>query len=195
MVNKIKAPTPTKEQIEYEDAKKSFRVATAKARLHSAGIDMSKMSQQTIDKVMRIFDDMEHIQQDTQQKISKLQHDTEIAIQKFNQDANQKFGDTQKKYQDLIDSLKEDKKEDISQIETHDIQPVVIAEPATEEIREKTHEEKVAEITNILLNYLKEPISEKINEIMCTIDQKVNETVVNSEQTPENIKNLNNYLK
>lgn len=180
MVTKIKVPVPTKEQIEYEDAKKSFRLATAKARLNSAGIDTSKISQQAIDNVMRIFDDMDYVQQDTQQKISKLQHDTEIAIQKVNQHANQQFSDIQKKYQDLVDSLMKDKKEDISQIDSAQVQQVTQVESPKEEVREKTHEEKVSEITNILLNYLREPVSEKINEIMCTIDKKANETVIES---------------
>lgn len=186
MVNKIKVVAPTKEQIEYEDAKKSFRVATAKARLHSAGIDESKISQYVIDKAMRIFDDMDHIQQDTQQKTSKLQQDAEVAIQNVNRDANEKFGDMQKKYQDLINSLKEDKKEDVHQVDIvsqTDEQPVTQTESSKEEVREKTHEEKVAEVTEVLLNSLRGSIVEKVNEIMCVIDKKARETVV---KNPDN---------
>jgi len=192
MVTKTKVPMPTKEQIEYEEAKKDFRVATAKARLNSAGIDSSKISQQVIDKVMRIFDDMDHIQQDTQQKTSKLQHDTEMEIQKVNQDANKKFGEVQKRYQDLINSLNKDKKEDALQTDVQvqeevqsdvkpDVQSDEQSEPAKEEVREKTHEEKVAEITDILLNHLRGSVSEKVNEIMCSIDKKANDTVVKSQ--------------
>ena len=107
MVNRTKVAPQTKEQMEYEDAKKNFRVATAKARLHSGGVDPSKMSQQAIDKVIRIFDDMDHVQQDTQQKTSKVQQDAEAKVQKLNQDANQKFAEIQKRYQDLINSLKD----------------------------------------------------------------------------------------
>lgn len=188
MVIKTKVPMPTKEQIEYEEAKKDFRIATAKARLNSAGIDSSKISQQVIDKVMRIFDDMDHIGQETQQKTSKLQQDTEVAIQKVNQDANKKFGETQKRYQDLINlinSLDKDKKEDQIDIQVQeevqsDVQLDVQSEPTKEEVREKTQEEKVAEITDILLHHLRRPVSEKINEIMCSIDQKAIETVVKS---------------
>ncbi len=173
MVNKIKVATPTKEHMEYEDAMKNFRVATAKARLHSAGVNSSKISQQVIDKVMRISDDMDHIQQETQQKTSKIQQDAQVATQKVNQDANKKFGDMQKKYQDLINSLKEDKKEenkeDVSQI---DAQQVVQAEPAKEEVREKTQEEKVAEITDIVLQHMRDSVSERVNEILSTVDKK-----------------------
>lgn len=180
MVNKIKVAAPTKEQMEYEDAMKNFRVATAKARLHSAGVNSSKISQQVIDKVMRISDDMDHIQQEAQQNTSKIQQDAQVATQKVNQDTNKKFGDMQKKYQDLINSLKEDKKEDnkgdVSQI---DVQQVVQAEPAKEEVREKTQEEKVAEITNIVLEHMRYSVSERINEILSTVDKKTVE-IVNS---------------
>lgn len=187
MVNKIKVQMPTKEQIEYEEAKKDFRIATAKARLHSAGIDSSKISQHVIDKVMRIFDDMDRIQKDTQQKTSKLQQDTEVEIKKVNRDANKKFDDVQKRYQDLIDSLNKDKKEDVSQTDVQiqddvqsDVQHDAQQESTKEEVREKTHEEKVAEITDILLNHLRGSVSEKVNEIMCTIEKKANETIVKS---------------
>lgn len=203
MVNKIKVTMPTKEQIEYEDAKRDFRIATAKARLNSAGIDPSKISQQAIDKVMRIFDDMDHIQQDTQQKTSKLQRDAETSIQKVNQDANQKFNDIQKKYQDLINSLKGDKKEDVSQIYSQidsqiDVQQAVQVEPAKEEVREKTHDEKVAEITEILLHAVKGSVEEKVNELMCIIDQKTNDIVTKDsgkeEQTKQTDENDNKIV-
>lgn len=194
MVNKIKVAMPTKEQIEYEEAKRDFRVATAKARLHSASIDPSKISKQAVDKVMRIFDDMDHTQQDTQQKTSKLQRDAETAIQKVNQDANLKFNDIQKKYQDLINSLKVDNKEDVSQVgevvqsdKQNQINVDIYAEPVKEEVREKTHEEKVAEITNILLNHLRDPVSEKVNEIMCMIDKKAEDTVTKGSDSKEEI--------
>ena len=204
MVNKIKVATPTKEQIEYEDAKKNFRIATAKARLLSVGIDQSKISQQVLDKTIRIFDDMDKVQQDTQQKNSKLQRDAETAIQKVSQDANQTFNDIQKKYQELINPLKGDKKEDVSQVgdvEQSYVQQAVHAdiqaEPAKEEVREKTHDEKVAEITNILLNHLRDPVSEKVNEIMCMIDKKTVEVANspdNGEQAKQTTENDNNIV-
>lgn len=196
MVNKIKVAVPKKEQIEYEEAKKDFRIATAKARLHSVGIDPSKISQQVLDKVMRIFDDMDHVQQDTQQNISKLQRDAEAAIQKVNLDANQKFGEMQKKYQDLIESLN---KEDIYQIdvktqtdvqpgkESAEIQAEVQPEEIKEEVREKTQEEKVSEITDILLRAMRGQINEKVNEIMCIVDKKIGETTSTTGENKESI--------
>lgn len=203
MVNKLKVAMPTKEQIEYEDAKKDFRIATAKARLHSAGIDPSKISKQAIDKVIRIFDDMDHVQQDTQQKTSKLQRDVEFSIQKVNQDANQKFNDLQRRYQDLITSLKGNKKEELPQVDdvtgSNQTNVDMQAESTKEEIREKTYEEKVAEITNILLNHLRDPVSQKVNEIMCMIDEKADETVTkgsdNKEETTQSqIENKDNIV-
>lgn len=191
MVNKVKVAQQTKEQIEYEEARKNFRLATAKARLHSGGIDSSKVSQQAIDKVLRIFDDMDHVQQDTQQKTSRVQQDAEAKIQKLNQDANQKFGEIQKKYQDLINSLKEvtvsvsDVQKQVqngiqSDVQsatgaTIEIQAEVVKD---EEVREKTHEEKVAEITDILLHAMRGQIVEKVNEIMCTLDKKASDIIV-----------------
>jgi Skp family chaperone for outer membrane proteins len=189
MVNKAKVVPQTKEQIEYEDAKKNFRIATAKARLHSGGIDPSRISQQVIDKVMRVFDDMDHVQQDNQQKITKAQQDTEAKIQKLNQDANQKFAEIQKRYQDLVNSL-QNVTVSISQegAQVQDgVQPTVQdgtgvtaeiqAEPAKEEVREKTQEEKVAEIAEILLQSMKGQILEKVNDIMCILDKKASDVV------------------
>ena len=181
MTNRIKVATPTKDQLEYDDAKKNFRIATTRMRLNSAGIDSSKISQQVTDRALRIFDDMENIQQDTQQKTQKIQHDAEISIQKVNQDANQKFVDTQKRYQDLINYLRETKGDIIqidSQIDSQIGKPTEIStEISTEEPQEKSHDEKVIEITNILLNSLRETISEKVNDIMCLVDQKTNNEI------------------
>jgi hypothetical protein len=190
MVNKAKVVQQTKEQIEYEEARKNFRLATAKARLHSGGVDPSKVPQQAIDKVMRIFDDMDHVQQDTQQRTSRVQQEAEAKVQKLNQDANQKFGEIQKKYQDLINSLKEvtvsvsDSQEQVQDDVQSDVQSSagvtteIQAEPAKEEVREKTHEEKVAEIADILLHAMRGQIVEKVNEIMCTLDKKASDIIV-----------------
>jgi hypothetical protein len=187
-VNKIKVATPTKEQIEYEDAKKNFRIATAKARILSAGIDQSKISQQALDKVIRIFDDMEKVQQDTQQKTSKIQRDAEVAIQKINQDANQKYSDVQKRHQDLINSLKGDNKEDISQTEVQvQTQSENVTESSNEEVKEITREDKIAQITEILLHAMRGEISTKVNELMCTIDQKTKDVGIQSPDTKEEI--------
>jgi predicted transposase YbfD/YdcC len=184
MVNRIKVVAPTKEQMEYEEAKKDFRVATARARLHSVGIDPSKVSQQAMDKIMRIFDDMDRVQQDTQQRTSRLQQDAEMEIQRVNQEANKKFGEIQKKYQDLITFLREDKNEiapgegirsEAGIQEKPEIQVEPSVEETKEEVREKTHEEKVAEIAEMLLHSMRGTVTEKVNEIMCKINEKASE--------------------
>lgn len=187
-MNKIKVATPTKEQIEYEEAKKHFRIATAKARLLSAGIDQSKISQQVLDKTIRIFDDMDKVQQDTQQKTSKIQRDAEVAIQQINQDANQKYGDIQKRHQDLINSLKGDNKEDISQAEVQvQTQPENVTESSNEEVKEITREDKIAQITEIMLHAMRGQITEKVNELMCIIDQKTENIVAQNSDAKEEI--------
>ncbi len=176
-MNKAKVPQ-TKEQIEYEEAKKNFRIATAKSRIYSGGVDPSKVSQQAIDKVLRIFDDMDNVQQDTQQRTSRIQQEAEAKIQKLNQDANQKFGEIQKKYQDLMNSLKGDNKEETVQAQ---VQTDVQVESAKEEVIERTREDIVAEVTEKLLNtfipFMKGPVAEKVNEFMSTIDKRTNDIV------------------
>ena len=188
MVNTIKVATPTKEQIEYEEAKKNFRIATAKARLLSVGIDQSKISQQSLDKIIRIFDDMDRVQQDTQQKTSKVQQDAEVAIQKINQDANKKYSDIQKRHQDLINSLKGDKKEDESQAEMQvQTQPENVTESSNEEVKEITREDKIAQITEIMLHAMRGQITEKVNELMCVIDQKTENIITQNSDVKEEI--------
>jgi len=183
MTNKERTIPQTKEQMEYENAKKNFRVATAKERLRSSGIDLSKVSQQAIDNVMRIFDDMESIQQDTQQKTSKVQQDADAKIQRLNQDANKKFGEVQKRYQDLMNSLM-GVKGDIHQVDAQEkveTRPDVQEVSAKEEVVERTREDIVSDITEKLLNtfmpFMKGPVSEKVNEFLSTIDKKTNDIV------------------
>ncbi len=192
MVSKTKVAQQTQEQIEYEGAKKNFRIATAKARLYSEGIDQSKMSQQIIDKVMRIFDDIDRTNEDKQRKTLEVQQDTEAKIQKINRDASGKFDDMQKRYQDLVNSLKS-VTTDVPQSDEHvsigteadpqsgaDVTPQIKTEQTQEEVREKTREDKISEITDILLGVVREEIFEKANEIMCTLDKKASDIIVKS---------------
>ena len=174
MVNRIKVAATTEEQIEYDESMKNFRIATAKIRLHQNGINSSEMSQQVIDKTMRIFDDMDHIQKDAQQKTSKIQHDKEVEIQKISQDANKKYMEIQGKFQDLINSLKEDKKDNIPG-DNSQVQDIVQANVETE----KSHEEKVNEITDIVLKYMENSIKEKVSEIMSEVDKKAEDIIAN----------------
>jgi hypothetical protein len=175
-----KGPTP--EQLEYEELTRKMRLTTAKVRIAQEGIDVSSLSQQDMDKIMRIFDEMEHIQRDNQQKTSKIQQDANIQTQKANQDTGKKFGDVQKKYQELIKSLKEGHPQEIKE---EQIVQDVVAQPVVEEIREKTHEEKVSEITDVVLRAMRDSVYKRVDEIMNTIDTRAEITIgrgVNSSQ-------------
>ncbi len=178
-INVRKGPTP--EQLEYEELTRKMRLTTAKLRIAQEGIDISSLSQQNMDKIMRIFDDMEHIQRDNQQKTSKIQQDANIQTQKANQETGKKFGDVQKKYQDLIKSLKDDRPQEQSPEQMQDI----IEQPVVEEAREKTHEEKVSEITDVVLRTMRDSVYKRVDEIMNTIDTRAEITIgrgVNSSQ-------------
>src|SRR3990167_10354431 len=140
-MNKQNRPMPTPEQLEYEELTKKMRLTTAKLRIAQEGVDVSSISQQNMDKIMRIFDDMEYIQRDSQQKTSKIQQDANIQTQKVNQEIGKKFGDIQKRYQDLIKSLKEGHPQEQP---PEQVVQDTIAQPIVEEVREKTHEEKVS---------------------------------------------------
>lgn len=164
----------TPEQLEYEELTKKMRLTTAKLRIAQEGIDVSSISQQSMDKIMRIFDEMEHIQRDTQQKTSKIQQDANIQTQKVNQETGKKFGDVQKRYQDLIKSLKEGHSQDIKEEQV--VQDVVV-QPVVEEVREKTHEEKVSEITDVVLRSMRDSVYKRIDEIMKTVDTRAEVTI------------------
>ena len=172
----VKGPTP--EQLEYEELTKKMRLTTAKLRIAQEGIDISSISKQKLDMIMRIFDEMEQIQRDNQQRTSKVQQDANIQTQKINQEAGKKFGEIQKKYQDLIKLLKEDLPEVIQETqEEQSIQQEVITQPIVEEVRDKTHEEKVAEITDIVLKAMRDSVYKRVDEIMKTVDTRAEVTI------------------
>lgn len=175
-MNIKKGQTP--EQKEYEETAKKMRILTAKMRIAQEGIDVSSISQQKLGSIMRTFDDMEQIHRDIQQKKSKIQQDANISTQKVDQDANKKFIDIQKRYQDIIKSLKDIHPQIQQQqnVEVANVEEIKI-EGKNEEIREKTHEEKVSEITDIVLKAMRNSVSEKVDEIMRIIDEKAEFTV------------------
>lgn len=170
---------PTPEQLEYEELTKKMRLTTAKLRITQEGVDVSSISQQNMDKIMRIFDEMEHIQRDNQQKTSKIQQDANIQTQKVNQDIGKKFGDVQKRYQDLIKSLKEEHPQEIKEEQIKEEQSVqeTIAQPIVEEVREKTHEDKVSEITDIVLRAMRDTVYKRVDEIMKAVDTRAEITI------------------
>ncbi len=160
------------EQKEYEETAKKMRILNVKMRIAQEGIDASSIPQQKLDGIVRTFDDMDQINRDVQQKKSKIQQDANISIQKVDQDANKKFVEIQNRYQDIIKSLK-----DVHPIVGQQQEEAINIEGTKEEIREKTHEEKVSEITDIVLNAIRNSVSEKVDEIMRTIDEKAEFTV------------------
>lgn len=175
---------PIPEQLEYEELAKKMRLVTTKLRIAQEGISVSALSQQKLDRIIRIFDDMDQIQRDTQQKTSKIQQDTNIEVQKVNQDAGKKFADMQKKYQDLIKSLKENNPQ-VQQIEEQVQAEPVKEEIAQEEIREKTHEERVNEITDIVLKAMRDSVSQKVDEILKIVDSKTEFTIGRGVKLPQ----------
>ena len=167
---------PTTEQLEYEELTKKMRITTAKLRIAQEGVNVSSISQQRLDMVMRSFDDMEQIQRDIQQKTSQIQQESNIQIQKINQDASKKMMDIQKKYQDIVKSLKETNSQESVQ-EGHIIEQVASTEPAVEEAREKIHEEKVSGITDVILREMRDTVYKRVDEIMKTVDTRAEVTI------------------
>ncbi len=156
----------TPEQLEYDELIKKMRLATTKLRITQEGIDVLSLSKQKMDMITRIFDEMEQINKDNQSKTSKIQQDSNIQIQKVNQETGKKFTEIQKKYQDLIKSLKEghEIKEEIKEEEK-------VPQEIIEEIRpEKTHEERVNEITDEILKSMRDSVSKKVDEMLKITD-------------------------
>ncbi len=164
--------TPTPEQLEYEELTKKMRIITTKLRIAQEGVDISSMSQQKLDIVMRIFDDMEQVQRDAQRRTSKIQQDANIQTQKINQETGKKFGDVQKKYQDLIKSLKEDHPQEPEQVAQD-----MVVQPIIEESKEKTHEEIVSQITDVVLRSMRDSVYKRVDEIMKTVDMRAEITI------------------
>lgn len=172
----IAKTVPIPEQIEYEELTKKLRIITAKLRIFQEGVDLSSISQQKLDMIIRTFEDMDQVQRDTQQKTSMIQQNANIDIQKANQEAGKKFSDVQKRYQDLIKSLKEKDMKDVNlqeqtQIEEHI--DVIQTEQPKEEIREKTHEETVSKITDMVLKAIRDSVRVKVDEILAMAETAI----------------------
>lgn len=188
----------TKEQLEYEELTKKMRIITAKLRITQEGIDISSISQQNLDKIIRTFDDMDKIQRETQQKTSNIQQKANADIQKINQETGKKFSEVQNRYQDLINSLKTAQLPQLQQ-QTEE-QPVQV-EPVKEDIvkedvRVKSHEEIVNEMTDIVLKTMRDSVSQKVDEILKAVDSKAEVTVGGGVKLPqEDIEKLHEDAK
>ncbi|MDD3813289.1 MAG: hypothetical protein PHZ02_01475 [Desulfocapsaceae bacterium] len=72
---------PTKERIEFENAKKNLRVLDLKARLSEKGIDTAKIPRIKLDEILRLMDKQYIIHDESQKKIKAIQDE---AIQEAN---------------------------------------------------------------------------------------------------------------
>lgn len=199
---KVVQKEPTKEQLEYEELTKKMRIITAKLRIAQEGIDISSISQQNLDKIIRTFDDMDKIQRETQQKTSNIQQKANADIQKINQETGKKFSDVQNRYQDLINSLKIDQLPQLQQTEEQPVQvepvkeEIVKEDIVKEDVRVKTHEEIVNEITDMVLKAMRDSVSQKVDEILKAVDSKAEVTVGGGVKLPqEDIEKLHEDTK
>ncbi len=153
-----------KEQQNYEEAQKNLRIMTAKLRLaQQYGIDTSKLSQQKLDRALRFFDEMEKISVDARNKISEIQREGNIEIQKINQRVDEKYSQVSKDIDNFIKSLKESQPIIDSKVDEQQIPQVVI--PIVEK-KEKTFEERASGLADLILEESKEKLKDEILEIL-----------------------------
>lgn len=110
-------PVLTKEQIAYEKALKDLKYVTAILKISQEGIDTNNISQEKLDIATKLFDEMDTLQRDFNIEAQKVQQDVNNKMKLLQEDGNKKFGDVQKRYRELIDSMKNNtmdgEKEDI----------------------------------------------------------------------------------
>jgi hypothetical protein len=99
-------PVLTKEQVAYEEAIKSVRLATARLKISQEGINMDDVSQEKLEIATGLFDEMDIIQRDFNIDAQKIQQDANNRMKTLQDGANKKFGDVQNRYRELINSMK-----------------------------------------------------------------------------------------
>jgi len=99
-------PVLTKEQIEYNDALRNLKYVTARLRLSQEGINTDNISQQKLETVIKLFDEMDSIQRDFNVEMQTIQQEVDNKTREFQANANKKFGDAQNRYKELINSMK-----------------------------------------------------------------------------------------
>ncbi len=99
-------PMLTKEQIAYEDAMKNVKYATARLKISQEGLKSDNLSQNQLDDVIKLFDEMDTIHRDFNIEAQKLQQDSNTKIKTLQEDANKKLTDIQGKYRVLIEIMK-----------------------------------------------------------------------------------------
>lgn len=160
-----------KEQQEYEEAQKNLRIITAKLRLvQQYGIDTTKLSQQKLDRFLRLFDEMEKVSADAHNKTSDIQREGNIEIQKVNQKMSEKYTQIAKDIDNLVKSVKESQpiiEQQIGQqIEQQLSQASQVSPIQMVEKKDETIEEKAARLADLMLGKSKEKLIEEIIEVL-----------------------------
>lgn len=159
-----------KEQQDYEEAQKNLRVITAKLRLaQQYGIDTTKLSQQKLDRFLRLFDEMEKVSTDARNKTSEIQREGNVEIQKVNQKMSEKYTQIAKDIDNLVKSVKESRhitgvteqqaEQQLSQ--DSQVSPIQMVEK-----KDETIEEKAARLADLMLGKSKERLTEEIIEVL-----------------------------
>ncbi len=99
-------PVLTKEQVAYEEALKSMRDATARLKISQQGIIIDNISHEKLEIATELFEEMDMIQREFNVESQKIQHDVNSRMMILQDGANKKFGDVQKRYRELISSMK-----------------------------------------------------------------------------------------
>ena len=76
---------------EQASATRTMRQKTVQQRLVEQGVDLNKLSQQDFDLVLRLFDEGDKINGDTNKRIQEVQRNAEAEIQRLSQESNQKM--------------------------------------------------------------------------------------------------------
>lgn len=156
-----------KEQQEYEEAQKNLRVITAKLRLaQQYSIDTTKLSQQRLDKFLRLFDEMEKVSTDARNKTSEIQREGNVEIQKINQKMSEKYNQISKDIDNLAKFIKESQPIIEQQAgQQEQTRQVVTSVEAVEE-KDKTIEERAAGLADLMLANSKEKLIEEIVDVL-----------------------------
>ncbi len=99
-------PVLTKEQVDYDNALKDMKYVSARLRISQEGVNTSNISIDTLDNVIKLFDEMELLQRDFNIEAQKIQQESNNKIATLQGSANKKFADVQNKYRELITLMK-----------------------------------------------------------------------------------------
>lgn len=118
----VKPVLITKEQIDYDEAIKNMKYVSAKLRISQEGIDTKNVSQEELETVTKLFDEMEMIQRNFNILAQKIQQDFNNKMREFQEDTSRRLTHVNGRYRGLITSMKSDtterKTEDCTQNNT-----------------------------------------------------------------------------